>query len=113
MVAFAWTQGCAACAGESSAAAASLNQLKITFKLGLEVFGYEVRSIFRSTQGPIKRVAGLGLDPTIMRKKLLKVKRQRQLGCVGVFLGWRWEEPLWKRCPAGSWGAVGCPLRRF
>ena len=51
MVVFAWMQGCAACAGESSAAAVSLNQLKITFKLGLEAFGYEVRSIFRSTQG--------------------------------------------------------------
>lgn len=51
MVVFAWTQGCAACAGKSSVAAASLNQLKITFKWGLEAFRYEVRSIFRSPQG--------------------------------------------------------------
>ena len=51
MVVFAWTQGCAACASELSAAAASLSQLKITFKLGLEVFEYEVRGIFHSTQG--------------------------------------------------------------
>lgn len=65
----------------------SLRALKTTFKLRPE--GFRVQSLQHLV--PIKHVAGLRLDLTVMRKKLVKMKR------LGVFLG-----GVGKSCCGGS-----------